>query len=76
MATARIFWNGNSQAVRLPKDFRFDTDEVEILRRGDELVLRRKRKNLKQAFELLTEMPDDFFDDGRQDPPPETRDAL
>ena len=76
MATARIFMNGNSQAVRLPKDFRFDTDEVEILRRGDELVLRKKRQNLKQAFELLTEMPEDFFDDGRQDPPPETRESL
>ncbi|MCD4749552.1 MAG: type II toxin-antitoxin system VapB family antitoxin [Thermoanaerobaculales bacterium] len=76
MATARIFMNGNSQAVRLPKDFRFDTDEVEILRRGDELVLRKKRQNLKQAFELLTEMPEDFFDDDRQDPPPETRESL
>ena len=76
MATARIFMNGNSQAVRLPKDFRFDTDEVEILRRGDELVLRKKRQNLKQAFELLTEMPEDFFDDGRQDPPPEIRESL
>lgn len=76
MATARIFMNGNSQAVRLPKDFRFDSDEVEILRRGDEVVLRQKRQNLKQAFELLTEMPEDFFDDDRQDPPPETRESL
>ena len=76
MATARIFVNGNSQAVRLPKDFRFDTDEVEILRRGDEVVLRHKRQNLKQAYELWTQRPEDFFDDGRQDPPPEARESL
>ena len=76
MATARIFMNGNSQAVRLPKDFRFDSDEVEILRRGDEVVLRQKGENLKQTFELLTEMPEDVFDDDRQNPPPETRESL
>lgn len=34
MRTASIFKSGNSQAVRLPKDFRFDVREVEILRRG------------------------------------------
>lgn len=39
-ATAKIFMNGRSQAVRLPKDFRFDVDEVYIERRGDEVVLR------------------------------------
>jgi antitoxin VapB len=76
MATAKIFKNGNSQAVRLPKEFRFDIGEVEILRRGDEVVLRKKRQNLKQAFELLTELPQDFFAEGRQDPPPELRDSL
>ena len=42
MATARIFKSGNSQAVRLPKEFRFDSEEVEIFRRGDEVVLREK----------------------------------
>ena len=38
MTFARIFQSGNSQAVRLPKDFRFDVDQVEIFRRGDEVV--------------------------------------
>ena len=37
MATARIFRSGNSQAVRLPKQFRLTGKEVEIIRRGDEL---------------------------------------
>ena len=40
MAKARVFQSGNSQAVRLPKAFRFDVKEVEIFRRGNEVVLR------------------------------------
>ena len=40
MATARVFRSGNSQAVRLPKEFWFKGKEVEIFRRGDEIVLR------------------------------------
>ncbi|NSL56525.1 antitoxin [Uliginosibacterium aquaticum] len=40
MTHARIFQSGNSQAVRLPKEFRFEVDQVEIFRRGDEVVLR------------------------------------
>ena len=36
---ARVFWSGRSQAVRLPREFRFDTDEVSIRREGESLVL-------------------------------------
>jgi antitoxin VapB len=39
MATARVFWSGKSQVVRLPKEFRLKSKEVEIFRRGDEIVL-------------------------------------
>ncbi|WP_116653955.1 antitoxin [Pelagibacterium sediminicola] len=39
METAKIFWSGRSQAVRLPKAFRFDGDEVRIRRRGKSIVL-------------------------------------
>ena len=39
MATAKVFWSGRSQAVRLPKAFRFDTDEVRIHREGDKVIL-------------------------------------
>jgi antitoxin VapB len=74
--TAKIFKNGNSQAVRLPKPFQFDVDEVEILRRGDEVILRKPRKNLSEAFDLLATMPDDFFADGRDDPAPQDREPL
>ncbi len=76
MSTARVFRSGNSQAVRLPKEFRFDSDEVEIFRRGDEIVLREKARDMQRAYQLLTELPDDFLRDGRNDVPPQRRKAL
>jgi antitoxin VapB len=36
---AKIFWSGRSQAVRLPKEFRFDGTEVRIRREGDRVIL-------------------------------------
>lgn len=41
---ARLFWNGRSQAVRLPLEFRFEGDEVEIRREGDAVILEPVRK--------------------------------
>jgi antitoxin VapB len=69
MATARVFWSGKSQAVRLPKEFRLKSKEVEIFRRGDEIVLREKGKGLARAFEILANLPDDFLPEDRQDAP-------
>lgn len=76
MQTAKIFRNGNSMAVRLPKEFQFDGKEVEILRRGDEVILRKVKKSLAEAFALLADMPDDFFGEPRHDPPPEERESF
>lgn len=76
MRTTTVFKSGNSQAVRLPKDFQFDEREVEILRRDDEVVLRRIPKNLATAFELLASLPDDFMAEGRNDAPPQPREGL
>lgn len=69
MARAKVFKSGNSQAVRLPKEFRFKSTEVEISRRGDEVVLREKPRGLEQAFDILVNMPEDMFDIRRDDPP-------
>jgi antitoxin VapB len=60
MAKARVFKSGNSQAVRLPKEFRFDSNEVEIFRRGDDVVLREKPRGSAHLFDLLAGLPDDF----------------
>lgn len=43
MQTAKVFMNGNSQAVRLPKDFRVEGDEVVIKKVGDTIMLMPKR---------------------------------
>lgn len=75
MTTAKIFKSGNSQAVRLPKEFQFDVDEVEIYRRDEEVVLRKKPRDLGAAFELLTRLPGDFMQDGRDDTPPQPREG-
>jgi antitoxin VapB len=56
MATARVFKSGNSQAVRLPKEFQFSGREVEIFRRGDEVVLRQKPRGMERAFEIIANL--------------------
>jgi antitoxin VapB len=76
MTTARVFQSGNSQAVRLPKEFRFNTQEVEIFRRGDEVVLRERKASAAEIFDILAAFPEDFMAEGRDDPPPQEREAL
>jgi antitoxin VapB len=76
MRMTKVFKSGNSQAVRLPKEFQFDVTELEIFRRGDEVVLRKKSQNLQRAYELLTSLPNDFMEDGRKDGPPQRRKEL
>jgi antitoxin VapB len=74
MTTAKVFQSGNSQAVRLPKQFRFKGSEVEIYRRGDEVVLREKQRGLARAFELIANLPEEI--DDIDDPPPQEREGL
>jgi len=76
MATARVFRSGNSQAVRLPKQFRLKSKEVEISRRGDEIVLREKDGTMVRAFDLLAGLPDDFALPGRGKDRPQKRRGL
>ena len=76
MPRTRVFKSGNSQAVRLPKEFSVKGNILEIFRRGDEIVLREPDEGLSRAFELLTHLPVDFFADGRGDEPPQQREGL
>ncbi len=76
MATARVIKSGNSQAVRLPKKFRVNSRELEISRRGDEIVLREKSKGMERAVQLLASLPSDMFPDGRRDEQPQRRKGL
>lgn len=76
MSTARVFRSGNSQAVRLPKQFRLNSEEVEIFRRGDEIVLREKDGTMTRAFELLAGLPEDLSLPGRAKDLPQKRKGL
>lgn len=62
MHTTKVFQSGNSQAVRLPKAFKFESAMVYIERRGDEIVLREKPVTLAAALAKLPVLPPDFPD--------------
>ncbi len=73
MRKTKVFRSGNSQAVRIPIDFHLEGDEVEIIQRKHEIILREIPKNLSGAFTILTKFSDDFFTEGRKDTPPQKR---
>jgi len=74
MKIAKVFRSGNSQAVRIPKEFRLEGNEVEIRRKGDLLILRPKAHSWGTLIDSLTKFTDDFLADGRRQPPLQKRD--
>lgn len=76
MTYARIFQSGNSQAVRLPKEFRFTAGQVEIFRQGDDVILRERPVSAAAIFDALVGMPADFMADGRGDSRPQERESF
>ncbi len=68
MQTAKLFKSGNSQAVRLPKEFRIPGTEVKIYKRGNQVILEPIEATWDSLFESLLEFPDDFLKDGRNQP--------
>lgn len=73
MKTAKVFKSGNSQAVRIPKEFHLEDDEVEIRRKGDSLILRPKKRSWAALFGSLDKFTDDFMAEGRNQPPMQKR---
>ena len=76
METAKIFENGRSQAVRLPKKFRFDTDEVIVQQLGDAVILVPKSSMWQTFMEGLNGFTEDIFEDGREQGIQEDREKL
>ena len=76
METAKIFENGRSQAVRLPKQFRFKTNEVVIQQLGEAVILVPKDALWKTFLEGLDSFTDDIFEDGRDQGTLEEREPL
>lgn len=75
MATAKIFQNGSSQAVRLPKEFRLQGKEVNISKQGNKIILEPIENSWEQWFESMAQFSDDFMESGRaQSEPPQERD--
>ena len=75
METARLFKNGQSQAVRLPKDFRFEGEKVFIKRMGNAVVLIPYQDSWQTLFESLDHFSDDFME-VREQPPTQHRESL
>ena len=65
MDTAKVFVNGRSQAVRLPKKFRFNVDEVVIQQLGDAVLLVPKESVWKIFMDGIEGFTSDIFDDER-----------
>ena len=76
MKTAKIFRSGNSQAVRIPKEFQLEGDEVEIQKKGNSLVLRPKKKSWSSLVESLDKFTEDFMANGRKQLPIQKRKKL
>ena len=70
---AKVFMSGRSQAVRLPNEFRFETDEVYITKQGDSLILTAKEPSWDDFFDSEPVFDDNFLSD-RGDAPSQRRD--
>jgi len=66
MKTAKLFRNGQSQAVRLPKEFRFQDDHVFIKKSGNVVMLIPSKESWESLFNSLNKFSDDFMTDRSQ----------
>ena len=76
MAKARVFKSGNSQAVRLPKQFRVKSKELVIYRRGNAIVLEEEPVGMNRAFELIASLPEEVVRVRRRKDRPQKRKGL
>lgn len=75
MKIAKLFQNGQSQAVRLPKEFRFEGEEVFIKKVGTAIILLPVKNTWKSLFESINKFSDDFMDK-REQPEQQKREDL
>ncbi len=76
MNTAKVFWSGRSQAVRLPKEFRFDTKEVRIRRHGNSVILEPIPTDWAWLDALVGTIDEDFIQAVNEHPGEQERPAL
>ena len=76
MMTAKVFKNGRSQAIRLPKECRFTSDEVVVNKIGDIVILLPKQNRWDSFQKAIDLFSDDFMADGRAMDVRQTREEL
>ncbi|MBI4826630.1 MAG: antitoxin [Nitrospirae bacterium] len=75
MKTAKIFQNGQSQAVRLPKEFRFKDDHVYVKKSGNIVMLIPAKDSWESLIDSLDRFSDDFMKERKQ-PKAQTREIF
>ena len=75
MKTAKLFRNGQSQAVRLPKEFRFEGDFVYVKKSGNAIILLPAKGSWDSLLQSLDKFSDDFMSK-REQPDFQDREAL
>lgn len=76
MKTARLFQNGQSQAIRLPKEFRLNGDKVFIKKMGNALIIIPYQNSWESLVESLDQFSDDFMQEREQPFEQQTRENL
>ena len=68
MLTAKVFKSGNSQAIRIPKEYQLEAGELYINKIGNTIVIFPKNDPWEAFRESLSDFSDDFFIEGRKQP--------
>ncbi len=76
MVCTKVFISGNSQAVRIPKEFHIDFSELFIKKIGSSIILTPKESNWENLERSLSEFSDDFMMEGRAQPAMQEREVL
>jgi len=76
MDTAKVFWSGRSQAVRLPKEFRLDAEEVRVRRHGRGIILEPIASDWAWLDSVVGPLDDDFAEAAREKLPEQDRPDL
>ncbi|MES3006148.1 MAG: type II toxin-antitoxin system VapB family antitoxin [Pseudomonadota bacterium] len=73
---AKIFTIGGSQAIRLPKEFRFETEQVSIRKSGDDLIISAIKLNWDDFFDQSSAFGNDFLAERDENTRAQERDSL
>ena len=76
MVCTKVFISGNSQAVRIPKEFHIDFSELFIKKIGSSIILTPKESNWENLERSLSEFSDDFMMEGRTQPAMQEREVF